>query len=267
VFIFNRPASRRSALLSLGGAALLSACGKPATTAWHDPDPAVSGLPPVARPAPGVCPPGKGEAQHAGGPQFYLPCDGTQIALTIDDGPDPKNTPRVLAVLAKYQVPATFCMIGRSAAAHPDLVKQVIAGGHQVANHTYTHPLTLAKQTEAQVRAEIGRAGEAIETASGGHRPAFFRAPGGIWSPAVLAECRAQGVHPLDWSVDPRDWSQPGVRHIVTTILSKTQPGAIILEHDGGGNRDQTVDALGIVLPRLLHAGYKIVPIVPPKRS
>jgi len=261
VFIFNRPITRRAVLLGLGGASLLSACGKPAATAWHDPDPAVSGLPPVAPPSPGVCPPGKGMAQHAGGPQFYLPCDGTQIALTIDDGPDPTYTPRVLAVLAKYHVPATFCMIGRAAAAHPDLVKQVVDGGHTLANHTYTHPLSLAKQTEAQVRGEIGRAGDAIATAAGGHRPALFRAPGGVWSPAVLAECRAQGIHPLDWSVDPRDWSKPGVRHIVTTILDKTRPGAIILEHDGGGNRDQTVEALGIVLPRLLHAGYKIVPI------
>lgn len=89
----------------------------------------------------------------------------------------------------------------------------------------------------------------------------LFRAPGGIWSPAVLAECRALGVRPLDWSVDPRDWSQPGVRHIVTTILTKTEPGAIILEHDGGGNRDQTVSALALVLPRLLHAGYTFVPV------
>jgi peptidoglycan/xylan/chitin deacetylase (PgdA/CDA1 family) len=76
---------------------------------------------------------------------------------------------------------------------------------------------------------------------------------------AGLAECRAQGVHPVGWSVDPRDWGQPGVRHIVTTILTNTQPGAIILEHDGGGNRDQTVSALAIVLPRLLHAGYTFV--------
>jgi len=171
----------------------------------------------------------------------------------------PFRVPRVLAVLARYHVPATFCLIGRAAAIHPDLVKQVVDGGHTLANHTYTHPLSLAKQTEAQVRAEIGHAGDAIEAAAGGHRPTFFRAPGGVWSPAVLAECRAQGVHPLDWSVDPRDWSQPGVRHIVTTILDKTRPGAIVLEHDGGGNRDQTVSALALALPRLLHAGYTFV--------
>jgi peptidoglycan/xylan/chitin deacetylase (PgdA/CDA1 family) len=257
VFIFNGRLTRRSVLLALGGASLLSACGKPADTlGWHEPDPAVSGLPPLVPPSPGACPPVHGVTQHAGGPQYYLPCQGTQIALTVDDGPDPANTPRILALLAKYHVPATFCMIGRAAAAHPDLVKQVVDGGHQVANHTYTHPMNLAKLTDVQVRAEVGRATDAIATASGGHRPSLFRAPGGAWSPTILAECRTFGVRPLGWSVDPRDWSRPGVRHIVTTILNNTRPGAIILEHDGGGDRDQTVSALALVLPRLLHAGF-----------
>jgi peptidoglycan/xylan/chitin deacetylase (PgdA/CDA1 family) len=167
----------------------------------------------------------------------------------------------VLEVLARYHVPATFCMIGRAATVPADVATQGVAGGHTRATHTSSHPLTPARQTEAQVRAEIGRAGDAIATASGGHRPALFRAPGGIWSPEVLSECRAQGVRPLDWSVDPRDWSRPGVRQIVTTIMDKTEPGAIILEHDGGGNRDQTVSALAIALPRLLHAGYTFVPV------
>ncbi|MEV8516445.1 polysaccharide deacetylase family protein [Dactylosporangium sp. NPDC051484] len=269
VFKARRTVSRRSVLLALGGASLLAACG-PDKGAWHaggelpgdshsgevSADPMPSVFPSVAPPTPGQCPPitGAGTPRH-GGPQYYLPCKGTQIALTVDDGPDPQYTPHMLALLAKYDIRATFCMIGRSAAAHPDLVKQVVAGGHHIANHTYTHPLNLTKQPAAQIRAELHRASEAISNASGG-QPTLFRAPGGAWSDAVLSECGALGMRPLDWSVDPRDWSRPGVQHIVDTILTRTRPGAIILEHDGGGNRDQTVSALTIALPRLLDAGY-----------
>ncbi|GAA4263685.1 hypothetical protein GCM10022255_110470 [Dactylosporangium darangshiense] len=262
---------RRSVLLALGGASLLAGCGDD-NAAWHaggelpddshsgdvaSPDPAPSVIPSVAPPTPGRCPPIAGAGTpRRGGPQYYLPCKGTQIALTIDDGPDPQYTPRMLALLAKYGIQATFCMIGRAAAAHPDLVKQVVAAGHHVANHTYTHPLNLTKLPDAQIRAELHRASDAINTASGGHQPTLFRAPGGAWSAAVLSECGALGMRALDWSVDPRDWSRPGVQHIVDTILTRTRPGAIILEHDGGGNRDQTLSALAIALPRLVDAGY-----------
>jgi peptidoglycan/xylan/chitin deacetylase (PgdA/CDA1 family) len=213
-------------------------------------------VPPANQPTPGVCPTVPGIVQHRGGPQFYLPCNATNVALTIDDGPDPEWTSQILTLLATYKIKATFCMIGRKAAANPGLVAAVVDGGHQVANHSFTHPLNLFRLPVPQVRAEIARANDVIGTATGGHRPTLFRAPGGAWSPAVLSECAAQGVRPLDWSVDPRDWSRPGVQHIVSTILTKTHPGSIILEHDGGGNRAQTVAALKIALPRLVDAGY-----------
>jgi peptidoglycan/xylan/chitin deacetylase (PgdA/CDA1 family) len=190
-----------------------------------------------------------------GNPLQYLPCEGTNIALTIDDGPHPEWTPQILALLARYGIRATFCMIGQNAATYPGLVSRVIDGGHHVANHTFTHPLNLTALTPAQIRAEIERATDAI-AAGGGSRPRLFRAPGGSWSLSVISACTSGGMRPLDWSVDPRDWSRPGVRHIVDTILTKTHPGSIILDHDGGGNRQQTVEALGIALPRLLDAGY-----------
>jgi peptidoglycan/xylan/chitin deacetylase (PgdA/CDA1 family) len=218
----------------------------PDASAWQIPTPAT--------PVPDVCPTVPGIVQRPGGPQFYLPCSGTNIALTIDDGPDPVWTPQILAVLAQHKVPATFCVIGSKAAARPDLVAAVAAGGHHIANHTFTHP-NLARLPASEVHAEIDRATEAISRASG-HRPTLFRAPGGTWSPIALAACADRGMRPLDWSVDPRDWSRPGTRHIVEVILTKTRPGSIILEHDGGGNRQQTLDALRIVLPRLIDAGY-----------
>lgn len=265
---------RRAVLLALGGVALLAGCDGPRAT-WHSggdipgdshpgdtASPEVSAsatplvVPPANPPTAGVCPTVPGVVQKPGGPQYYLPCRGTEIALTVDDGPDPTYTPKMLALLARLGIRATFCMIGRSAVAHPDLVKRVLDGGHHIANHTFSHPLDIAKLPAGAVQAEIARATDAIGAASGGYRPTLFRSPGGAWSPAVLAQCRAEGLRPLDWTVDPRDWSRPGVQHIVTTILTRTHPGSIILEHDGGGNREQTLTALSIALPKLRDAGY-----------
>jgi peptidoglycan/xylan/chitin deacetylase (PgdA/CDA1 family) len=196
-----------------------------------------------------------GLVQRPGGPQHYLPCVGTNIALTIDDGPDPVWTPKILALLARYQISATFCMIGRHAVAYPGLVRAVADAGHHIANHTFTHPIPLGGLTPPQIAGQLAQATDAI-TKAGAPHPALFRAPGGEWSPAILTACAAAGMRPLDWSVDPRDWSRPGVPHIVDTILTNTRPGAIILDHDGGGDRQQTVDALSIALPRLIDAGY-----------
>jgi len=194
--------------------------------------------------------------QKPGGPQHYLPCHGTNIALTIDDGPDSTYTPLILALLDRYNISATFCMIGASAAANPALVARVAGAGHQIANHTYTHPLNLPRLTAGQIRDQIARTSDTLATLTAGVRPSLFRAPGGMWSPTVLATCKAAGMRPLDWSVDPRDWSQPGVPHITQVILANTRPGVILLNHDGGGNRQQIVDALSTALPRLLDAGY-----------
>jgi len=100
------------------------------------------------------------------------------------------------------------------------------------------------------------RVAEAVEVVEA-REPALFRAPYGAWSPAVLQYCTQIAMTPLDWSVDPRDWSRPGVAAIVGNIMRNTRTGSIILEHDGGGNRSETVAALKIVLPRLLAAGYR----------
>ncbi|MEY9930675.1 peptidoglycan/xylan/chitin deacetylase (PgdA/CDA1 family) [Catenulispora sp. GP43] len=211
--------------------------------------------PPDNSPAPGAT--GQDPPPAAGKPQFYVHEGDKAIALTIDDGPSSKYTPQVLALLAQYKIPATFCMIGQNADKHASLVAEVSAAGHLVANHTWTHP-NLAKMTEAQVTAEIERTNDAI-TRGGAHQPALFRAPGGNWSPTVFSVCSKLGLRPLDWSVDPRDWSRPGADHIVQTVMGHTHTGSIILEHDGGGDRSQTVAALQRFLPQLLEAGYHFV--------
>jgi peptidoglycan/xylan/chitin deacetylase (PgdA/CDA1 family) len=190
-------------------------------------------------------------------PLFYVRDVSKDIALTIDDGPDPTYTPQVLELLRLYQVTATFSMIGEHVAAYPDLARSVVEAGHKIANHTWTHA-DLAPMTTTAVHAEIVRASEAIHTATGQH-PGLFRAPYGAWSPAVIRQCERLQMVPLDWSVDPRDWARPGTRSIVRNIMRNTRPGSIILEHDGGGNRSETVAALRIVIPALLHEGYHFV--------
>lgn len=201
--------------------------------------------------------PGNDPAPPAGHPQFYVHEGDKAIALTIDDGPSSKYTPQVLDLLAHYKIPATFCMIGQNADRYASLVAEVSAAGHLVANHTWTHP-DLAHMTEAQVTAEIERTNDAI-TRGGAKLPTLFRAPGGNWSPTVFSVCGKLGLRPLDWSVDPRDWSRPGTDHIVQTVMGHTHTGSIILEHDGGGDRSQTVAALQRFIPQLLQAGYHFV--------
>ena len=191
-------------------------------------------------------------------PVYYIDDGPMTVALTIDDGPGPVYTPQILRVLAEHGVTATFSMVGQNVASYPAIAREVAAAGHAIANHTWSHP-DLPTLSPAMVRDEITRAAGAIHDATG-QVPTLFRAPYGAWSPALLDYCAGQGLTPLDWSVDPRDWARPGVTAIVRNILATTRTGSIILEHDGGGDRSQTVAALTIVLPRLLDEGFRFRP-------
>ncbi|HEY6496722.1 MAG TPA: polysaccharide deacetylase family protein [Trebonia sp.] len=188
-------------------------------------------------------------------PVYYVDDGPKVIALTIDDGPNPVYTPQVLGVLEKYGVRATFSMVGKNVSYYPGVAKDVAQAGHTVINHTWDHANLTTLSAKAQLE-EITRATDAIHAASGTH-PRMFRAPYGAWSKQVLKSCADQRLTPLDWSVDPRDWARPGVSEIVRTIMNTTKSGSIILEHDGGGDRSQTVAALKIVIPRLLDEGYR----------
>jgi peptidoglycan-N-acetylglucosamine deacetylase len=188
-------------------------------------------------------------------PVYYLDDGPKTIALTIDDGPSPIYTPQVLRILERYKVTASFSMVGENVAAYPGIAREVADAGHVIVNHTWDHA-DLALMKPSQARTEIARATDAIHAAVG-ERPRIFRAPYGAWSRAALEYCAAEKLMPLDWSVDPRDWARPGVREIVGNILRNTAAGSIILEHDGGGDRSETVAALKIVIPRLLDEGYR----------
>jgi peptidoglycan/xylan/chitin deacetylase (PgdA/CDA1 family) len=179
------------------------------------------------------------------------------VALTIDDGPHPLWTPRVLGLLHRYGVRATFSLVGVEAHAHPGLVRRIVAEGHAICNHTMTHPQPFARRTPALIAQEIGRAQSAIVDAAG-VTPRLFRAPGGSWSPAVLSAVARHGMIPIDWDIDPKDWSRPGTSRIVNRLVA-ARPGDILLCHDGGGNRSQTVHALRTALPQLKAKGYTFV--------
>jgi peptidoglycan/xylan/chitin deacetylase (PgdA/CDA1 family) len=184
----------------------------------------------------------------------YLDDGPRVIALTIDDGPSPVYTPQVLDILQRYQVRAAFSMVGENVSYYPGVASEVAAAGHLIVNHTWDHA-NLTGLSGGRTRLEIDRAAAEIHAATG-TAPRLFRAPYGAWTPAALRYCAAAGLTPLAWSVDPLDWSRPGVRAIVRTIMASTRSGSIILEHDGGGDRSQTVAALKIVIPRLLDEGY-----------
>ena len=214
----------------------------------------------TASPPPDVANPGNGvdASKVQSAPEYYVHAGAKVIALTLDDGPHPVYTPQVLALLQQYKITATFCMIGQQIGANRSLVSEVVAAGHTIVNHTWNHA-DQSKLTLPQIRSQISRANDALSAV--GVHPSVFRAPYGAWSHAVFEACAAAGLRPLDWSVDPRDWSRPGTPTIVSRILANTRTGSVILEHDGGGDRSQTVAALKIVLPKLLDEGYRFTTV------
>ncbi|MGV9263491.1 polysaccharide deacetylase family protein [Kitasatospora sp. NPDC003701] len=182
---------------------------------------------------------------------------GRTVALTFDDGPGPA-TGEVLDLLARYGVKATFCQIGRQAAADPAVVKRIRAAGHRLCDHSVTHPQPFASLPHDKAVYEVSAARDMIVQAGGpGTEVPWFRAPGGGFTADNQRIAADHGLRPLGWSVDPRDWSRPGVASIVSTVQSQLRPGGVILLHDGGGDRSQTVAALKQLLPWLVAQGYR----------
>jgi peptidoglycan/xylan/chitin deacetylase (PgdA/CDA1 family) len=181
---------------------------------------------------------------------------GRVVNITIDDGPDPVWTPQVLQVLRKHHVHAVFCMIGPQAAAHPELVRQVVAEGHRLCDHTVHHDTTMDHKPFAYQKSEIMDALAMIRTASGGARVYYYRAPGGAFTPPSRALAAQNGMRPLGWNVDTKDFDRPGVPVIVDTVKDEIHNGPTILFHDGGGQRAQTVAALDQTLTWLAGQGY-----------
>jgi peptidoglycan/xylan/chitin deacetylase (PgdA/CDA1 family) len=255
----RRAAVTRRRVLSVGGITLLAGCVAEAgkLTSAAQTKPAVRTASKTTRPSTGTAGHGTTDLASLDKPVFYVEDGPKAIALTIDDGPNAIYTPQVLRLLAKYRVTAMFSMIGIEVSGLPGVARDVADAGHVIANHTWRH-VDLGTLSPSAVAAEMDQATEAIHGATG-IVPSRFRAPYGTWSRTVFRRCAETGMTPIDWSVDPRDWARPGVSSIVRDIMRTTRGGSIILEHDGGGNRSETVAALGIVIPRLLDAGYHFV--------
>ncbi|MDR7037745.1 peptidoglycan/xylan/chitin deacetylase (PgdA/CDA1 family) [Methylobacterium sp. BE186] len=185
--------------------------------------------------------------------------DGTtkKIALTFDDGPDPTWTPQVLAVLKAEGVKATFFELGEMVNAYPEQSRAVLADGHQLANHTFDHQ-DLALLSDAQIQTEIQNTQNAIFNTTG-TRPVYLRPPYGSIDQQAETIIERDGLKTVLWTVDPEDWNTPGTNTIIQRVMSQASDNGIILMHDGGGNRSQTVDALDNIIDGLRAQGYEFV--------
>jgi len=183
--------------------------------------------------------------------------DQPYIAMTFDDGPSSANTPRLLEILKQRNIKATFFLIGQNAASNPEIVRRILADGHEVGNHSWTHP-QLSKLSDDRVTTEINKTQDAIKEASG-FTPTLLRPPYGAITARQREWIESQfGLSIILWSVDPFDWKRPGASVITQRILSQVRPGAIILSHD---IHKQTVDAMPATLDGLIARGYKFVTV------
>lgn len=187
------------------------------------------------------------------------------LALTFDDGPDPVFTPQVLEALARYDVKATFFVIGRHVDAHPELVRRIVASGHAVGSHGFSHAI-LRGVWPGEIATELERSDVALYHAAG-IRTRLFRHPGGMQGAFLPFMAKAGGWRVVVWSVDPRDYTQPGAEEITRRVLDGAHRGAIVLLHDGSPTGDrprgQTVAALPAILEGLRGRGYRFVHLEP----
>ena len=197
------------------------------------------------------------------GPALHrLPGTENVASITFDDGPNPVATPRILDILKRQDVHATFFVLGRHADRWPALVKRMADEGHQLGNHGYHHR-KLHRRTPGYVRDDLARGADAIERASG-VRPAHFRAPHGFRSPWVTPIARALGERTVGWSLGVWDSARPGADEIVRRALDGMRAGSILLLHDGdgydaGGDRTQTAEALPRIIDGLRGRGVRFV--------
>jgi peptidoglycan/xylan/chitin deacetylase (PgdA/CDA1 family) len=190
--------------------------------------------------------------------------DQPVVALTFDDGPSP-YTAQVLDILARYQVQATFFVIGMNVEKYPDLVRRIVSEGHAIGNHTYSHPLLGPVESPSRFQRELDRADLAIQAATG-VRTRLFRPPRGLRSPWMMHLARSSGYQVVTWSVSPDDWRHPPSAVIAERVLDRVRPGAIVLLHDGletmaSPPQENTVAALPAILEGLQKRGYRFVTV------
>jgi peptidoglycan/xylan/chitin deacetylase (PgdA/CDA1 family) len=270
----SRSVSRSRKLLLLGAAIMLAGlAGQASAGTTSSASPTPSSPPPSSSPAPA---PAKKPAK-AGKPATVKPAvrkpsgpagsrittGSKAVALTFDDGPDPVQTPKILKLLAQNHTHATFCLVGRNVQKHPELVRQIVAGGHTLCNHTWNHDLKLGKKPAAKIKADLVRTNAAIRAAAPNAKIKYFRAPGGNFTSGVVSIAKQLGMTSLYWKVDPRDWDHPkGETHaqhqrkVIRQVERHTKAGAIVLSHDYG--QPDTIVAYRTLLP-WLHKRYRLI--------
>lgn len=181
---------------------------------------------------------------------------GRSLALTFDDGPNPSDTPRLLEVLRSHGVRATFCLVGDQVRAHPGIARAIVRDGHVLGNHTMHHD-DLSTMSPEQVRADLLETTATLREAVPDVAVPWFRAPFGAWgsSPQIAVEL---GMRPLGWSLEITDWEPPGADVLAERLRRGIRPGGVVLLHDGGGDRSQTVSAVEQVLPELSRQGWHL---------
>ena len=192
--------------------------------------------------------------------------DDKVIALTFDDGPTSQYTQGVLDVLAENNAKATFFTLGEQVESMPDIVKRAAEAGHQICTHTYDHAegsgqgVNLGLMSAEEQIQEVQKGQAANDAAVGSETSRAFRSPGGNFNEQTMKTLRPYITSEIGWNVDTEDWKRPGADVIASRMLS-VKPGQVILCHDGGGNRSQTVEALRQALPQLREQGYSFITI------
>ncbi len=231
-----RPKPSAAVLVALLVVALVVGLGTAAIGKSHEPADQAAAAPPPSPPPPPA------------------PAPAKYVVLTFDDGPDPRYTPQILDILDRYGVKATFFVVGTEAKRHPELTRTVARRGHSVQNHTWSHAdlgklswsafQRQVKDTDAQIRAGSGKTAGCL------------RPPYGTRNALLDRRAAALGKRLVLWDVDSRDWTRPGPAAIEQRVAANVRDGSVILFHDGGGNRAQTVAALPGVLKLLQDSGF-----------
>jgi peptidoglycan/xylan/chitin deacetylase (PgdA/CDA1 family) len=203
-------------------------------------------------------PPEAMQQADASSPQTRETKERAMVALTFDDGPDGKYTPKVLDILKEHGVKATFFLVGTQVSKYPETAKRIREEGHDIGNHSWSHQ-DLAKLKLKELDEQIARTQEAIEKATG-FRPDLVRAPNGSLSDDLISYLHDQKLTHVYWTVDPRDWAGTSVAAMRENIRKHTRPGGIILLHSFGGRKnalDHTLELLPLIIDDLRKAGYE----------
>ncbi|MCT4594282.1 MAG: polysaccharide deacetylase family protein [Anaeromicrobium sp.] len=189
------------------------------------------------------------------------PKDKKVVALTFDDGPHPRYTPKILDLLEKYHAKATFFVIGKHVKLYPEVVKRQVLSGHEVGNHTFSH-INIRTNSSNKIWKEFQDTQDIIYKVTG-KKATLFRPPFGFYNNMIKNMASQAGCSVVLWSThqDSKDWSSPGVDKIVNTVLNKTKNGDIILLHDYVEGKCHTIEALEIILPELKKKGFEFLTV------